>query len=710
MGRRPGPAGTAAAIVLACVGSWCTAPGSASAQDQDGRKIALVIAIGEYGTPPPHPVTGEPLRPYRPLNATNDVPLVVGALERQGFSRGDIQVLTDSAADATGIRAAFRRLTREAGVGDVVVVHYSGHGHRLGNDDPEVDEEPDGYDELLVPYGAPEEFYDGYEGALHIRDDELGEVVERLRRRVGPTGNVTVFLDACYSGTGTRGEGDLPARGSLHPLGPPAFRKESEVPGGERTPTPAPGPEVDAGTGVDLAAGTGTRGGDDDGLAPFAVFSAASQRQVAFETYDVDGRTRVGSLSYAIARTLPTATPGTTYRALFARMVEALSGKVPQTPQLEGTTDARLFSDRIVQQSPYVVFTRDTLDPDVVTLEGGSLLGINPGTRLVLHDTGTEVPDAADATATVLVDDGSPTRAVATVVDGTLPEAMTGGWAFVSQRSFGDLALRVRLDPSLLPRDREGLSRVLGEMGIIDLVDEGADVVVAAEADLPVARSADHGTRLGTGAVEVVRRVEDFARNRYLRRLHFATPRLEMAFRISPVEIETDLLGRPTGCGAPEWTDTAHPRHALGGNQWRFAPGEAYRLRVENTGDGRAFIAVLDLLPGGGIQVLRPREGEAASSYEIEAGGVLDLGCYQVGEETGPETLKVFATDSPQDFRATFSTRGTRGSRADGDLSALEGILASTYGGTRAARQAGPIGLATTANIEIIIEKGRMER
>ena len=61
--------------------------------------------------------------------------------------------------------------------------------------------------------------------------------------------------------------------------------------------TPAPGTEVDAGTGVDLAAGTATRGGDDDGLAPFAVFSAASQRQVAFETYDVDGRTRVGSLS-----------------------------------------------------------------------------------------------------------------------------------------------------------------------------------------------------------------------------------------------------------------------------------------------------------------------------------------------------------------------------------------------------------------------------
>ena len=239
---------------------------------EDGRKIALIIAISDYGTPPPHPETGEPLRPYRTLNAHNDIPLVRGALEHQGFLPENIRVLEDADADAEGIREALRWLVRETDDGDVVVLHYSGHGHRLTNDNPDEDDEVDGYDELLVPYGAPDQFYDGYDGSLHIRDDELGEVVARLRRRAGPTGNVTVFLDACYSGTGTRGDAELPARGSAEPLGPPSRVVAAVDPAG------TPG-----GTGVDQASGPSTRGGDE-ALASFAVFSAASQRQVAYET------------------------------------------------------------------------------------------------------------------------------------------------------------------------------------------------------------------------------------------------------------------------------------------------------------------------------------------------------------------------------------------------------------------------------------------
>ena len=292
-------------LAVGALGAWTSRPDA-------GRKIALIIAISDYGTPPNHPDTGEPLRPYRTLNAHNDIPLVQGALEQQGFLSEDIRVLRDAEADADGIREAFRWLIRETEEGDVVVLHYSGHGHRLTNDNPDEDDEVDGYDELLVPYGAADEFYEGYDGALHIRDDELGEVVTRLRERAGPTGNVTVFLDACYSGTGTRGDFELPARGSETPLGPP-----SRAAADDRA------ADVD-GTGIDHAPATGTRGGDD-ALASFAVFSAASQRQVAYETWDIDGKTKVGSLSYAIARALPEAAPGTTYRSLFAAITRSLS-------------------------------------------------------------------------------------------------------------------------------------------------------------------------------------------------------------------------------------------------------------------------------------------------------------------------------------------------------------------------------------------------
>ena len=177
---------------LACallLGSVAFVPGTRDAETtREGTKRALIIAISEYGSPPPHPMTGAPLRPYRPLNATNDVALVQGALEQQGFATDDIRVLRDAEADVEGIRAALERLVRDTDRGDVVVLHYSGHGHRITNDNPDEDDEVDGYDEVLVPYGAPDDFYDGYDGSLHIRDDEIGAFVGRLRSAAGSTG------------------------------------------------------------------------------------------------------------------------------------------------------------------------------------------------------------------------------------------------------------------------------------------------------------------------------------------------------------------------------------------------------------------------------------------------------------------------------------------------------------------------------------------
>jgi hypothetical protein len=660
--------------------------GTTSEHEEVGRKIALIIAISDYGTPPNHPETGEPLRRYRDLNALNDIPLVRGALEHQGFLPSDIRVIQDADADAEGIREAFRWLIRETDEGDVVVLHYSGHGHRLTNDNPDDDDEADGYDELLVPHGAPDEFYEGYDGALHIRDDELGEVVARLRQRAGPSGNVTIFLDACHSGTGTRGGPELPARGSEEPLGPPSSVAGGQTRGGG-----------DVGTGIDEVQPSGTRGGGDQ-LAPFAVFSAASQRQVAYETWDVDGKTKVGSLSYAIARTLPDAAPGTTYRALFAEITRSLSGKVMQNPQMEGVADAQLFSNLLTQQLPYVAV--DSIDGDRITLAGGSLIGLNEGTRLVVHESGTNRPDPETARAMVRVLGATSTKAVVEVESGGLGQEDVGAWAFVTERTFGDLALRVRLDPTLLERDRAGLQRVLTGTGIIEITEDAADVVIEDRNGFPVARTVIDDLELATGAVDVVRVVEDFARNRYLRRLSFSAEDLEVYFDFSPVELERDRLGDVVGCGPPVWEGDAHGEKSLGGNQWSLAPGDTYRLRARNEGSRRAFVAVLDLLPKGGITVLRPRADESPSSYEVEGDGEMDLGCYQIADDAGQEVLKLFATRTAQDFRAMFETEGTRGAGGS-DLSALEAIVASSFGSTRSSEIGQPTGTATTRSILI---------
>lgn len=664
---------------------------SPAPQSGEGRKLALIIAISDYGNPGLNPLTGEPMRRYRNLNSKNDVPLIRGALEIQGFPRENIRVLQDADADAEGIRTAFRQLAREADEGDVVVFHFSGHGHRITNDNPEEDEETDGYDELLVPYGAHDEFYEGYDGSLHIRDDEVGELLFRLRQIVGPTGNVTFFLDACHSGTATRGAEELAARGSAEPLGPPS--------GGV-------GDVSEVGTGIEWGNTPGTRGGDD-GLAPFAVFSAASQRQVAYETFDVDGKTRVGSLSYALARTLPNAAPGTTYRALFAEITRTLSGKVRQTPQVEGTLDAQLFSNRLSPQTVYVEIDTVLAETGLVALGGGSLMGLNVGTQLLVHEVGATRPDPETALATISIVESEALEAIAEVVDGSLDVDAIGAWAFVTKRTFGDLATRVQLDQNLRASDREGLLRVLGEFGIIEFVENTPDVFVSPGDGLVTAYTMADSIVLARGAVDVVRVIENFARNQYLRRLDFHSDDFKASLEIAPVGLERDLLRRVTGCSEPDWENATETPEYMGGGQWRLAVGDAYRLRVTNTGERRAFIALLDLMPRGDIIVLRPREEEAASAYELEPGAIMDLGCYLIGDETGYEALKLFATAEPQDFRGMFETRGTRGSTGAGDLSALEQVVYRSYSNTRSGEVGAPGGDATTVTVQIHVIEGR---
>lgn len=85
----------------------------------------------------------------------NDVNRMYTCLvDRYGFSEDDIQVLIDtddSYTQPTGknIRRAITHLIRSADSGDVLFVHYSGHGTRLPAETG--DDDDTGYDECIVP-------------------------------------------------------------------------------------------------------------------------------------------------------------------------------------------------------------------------------------------------------------------------------------------------------------------------------------------------------------------------------------------------------------------------------------------------------------------------------------------------------------------------------------------------------------------------------
>jgi len=133
------------------------------------EKYALIIAVGDYPKK-----TG-----WSSISSVNDVPLIEQTLLNQGFKKEKIEILINENATYAGIKAALDKLLQKINPDDIVVIHYSGHGQQIFDDDE--GEEIDGKDEALVPYDAWVRYNHNYKGENHFRDDELGNYITRFR-------------------------------------------------------------------------------------------------------------------------------------------------------------------------------------------------------------------------------------------------------------------------------------------------------------------------------------------------------------------------------------------------------------------------------------------------------------------------------------------------------------------------------------------------
>lgn len=157
------------------------------------ERRALLIGIGEY----------PPGSEWTLVHGDNDVRIVREFLLGQGLRGECIETITNEKATKKGILSALERLTKIAGKGDAVYIHFSGHGQQVT--DLDGDEE-DGFDEAWVPYDAWKKYVAGvYEGENHIIDDEINVCLKKLRAKVGAKGRITLVSDACHSGSGSRG-------------------------------------------------------------------------------------------------------------------------------------------------------------------------------------------------------------------------------------------------------------------------------------------------------------------------------------------------------------------------------------------------------------------------------------------------------------------------------------------------------------------------
>lgn len=265
-------------------------------------KRAVLIGINRYRIP------GADLR-----GCVNDVKNMRQVLtDYYGFQPADVTELLDLAATKTAMQAAVRKLVVGGRAGDVLLVHYSGHGANVPDKNGD---EADQRDEILCPTDL--------DWKSPLTDDWLRTTLNRLGKGV----SMTIVMDCCHSGTNTR---------VLRP------------PDAESIPRYLPNPwdimAEESGrklrgkvTGQLRTSSRSARGKQDvvDTDVPELLITGCRDTQTSADAHI--GGSYNGALTYCLVQTLREAKGQISYRQLHGGTVERLrKAKFDQVPQLEG--------------------------------------------------------------------------------------------------------------------------------------------------------------------------------------------------------------------------------------------------------------------------------------------------------------------------------------------------------------------------------------
>jgi Caspase domain len=322
---------------------------------------------------------------------------------------------------------AFNSITEGANPGDLVYIHYSGHGGRVSTIFPDL-KGAGQFDESLVPMDVGD---DGH----YLRDVEMTTLLKRMTDK----GLIlTVIFDSCHSGGATRGDGEI--RGS----------RDGKVDTTDRPQDSTVATRDELVQNWLVQTQTSSKEGWLPNQRDYVFLGACRPSEYAYEAAFDNGTERNGALTYWMLDTLNSNPTGLTYQALYDRVKGQVQSKFPnQLPMLLGEGDRLVFGSEIapVQYSLIVV----TVAPAQVTLDGGLAQGVSRGSRFALYPVGSDFSDKQKRIAVVEITDLQASTATAKILSAeesgvsAILEKIEPGLPAVMESAPVDLLQRVRL-------------------------------------------------------------------------------------------------------------------------------------------------------------------------------------------------------------------------------------------------------------------------
>ncbi len=592
------------------------------------NKLALIVAVGEY------PIASK----IKPIASVNDVKYIKAALSRNGFEEKNIDTLINSKATKAAILNAITQLSVKAKQNDIVVIHFSCHGQQI-RDQRTIElgkDEDDGYDEAFLPYDAmPKYNPTGYKGQNHLRDDDLYPVLLAIRKKLGAAGSLLVLLDACHSGTGTRGESFAVTRGE---------------------PIPFPDPENPMDSVINLSEAEARQGFFEavaDSVSNMVVISASSPQQVNKQI--IINNEELGSLSYSFYKALNDMSAGNTYELLFEKIRANMQAFIPeQIPMLEGNGQQQIFSGKYKPKAEKIYirvgYRGSTGNEDsIFMVDRGLMDNIASGTNCTIYQAESK---EIYTTASIKKVDNFRSYGVAAkrLNKNDLYEVK------MDEESYGNLQAVLKL--SIVEAD--AATKVI-EKQVKQFIKPYSFLTIADQADFQLEIKNDGAgkraelTDRNNKPVWSAGIVNKDSLSDEQKKLFIANIKKEL--RIKYLRTMPDGGELAQFISAEIVPAKAYNKSAA----IELEIGDGFSLHIKNNGNQNLYYTVLDIYPDNKVDILYPYKGKEPADYVVEKNSVV-IRKLSVSKDSpaGLEFLKIIVSKEPMDLRSIFEKKITR--------------------------------------------------
>ncbi|MCH8903336.1 MAG: caspase family protein, partial [Bacteroidetes bacterium] len=425
-------------------------------------------------------------------------------------------------------------------------------------------DETDGWDETLV-------MQDSRVGdILDLSDDELNSLMTQLCSK---TPNVTLILDACHSGTGTK-----------------AVAVPRRVERDERRPR-------NNGQANATKQAQGTSDFRDEDM-KYVLISGCTSNQLSYEHYV--GEKSYGALSYFLIKELWAATGPVTYRDIMDNVKSKVKAHYSnQYPQLEGAnSDQFIFSDSSSLAEAYILV--DPYEDDKVTIHVGDIHGVTKGSIFEVYAPNTKKISKQTPIAKVRVMQVKPYKSLGKIMSGKVTKDQSR--AVETEHMFSNEKLRVYFTKSRSAKFIKALTKTHDLPFVKEAESEAKSNLIITERSgniyigLPSEDVTSHKRFSSNDPhidVKIAEEVERWAK--WFNVLSITTPDPYLDFRLELVSIDPPEGSKGSlDLGKPEYT---------------FSDGEKFEMIITNLSYYDVFIHVLDLEANGNITVLFPDDG-----------------------------------------------------------------------------------------------------